>query len=403
MQLAQVKNTFARWLYLEDDDFIDVVLATVVAHRFQGDPIWLFLIAPPGAGKTELLRSLRTNSVVHLSNLTTHTLVSGLNLPQKRDPSVLPLLDGKVVVIKDFTDILSQNQKLRSQIFGQLRDIYDGEAAKAFGSGVGIRSYKCRMGLIAGVTPAVEKYQSIYQVLGERFLNYRIRYVYPELAADKAYENAGRADEIRRELSSVVSEFLGRDWPGTPETVSMSRMYPEMFRSLASVIALLRTTVPKNKFGAMEYFPEVELATRVVVQLKKLGAALSIIRGRTEFTDDDYHVLLKIARDSVPSLRMRLVPTLVKSSGQRRDYVTTERLAEAASMPAISVKAILDDLVTLGIAERSGTKPIRWRLGERATQFLTNSEFLLSNNNLELSLVPFPGGAGERVYRGEEG
>ena len=51
MELARVKNTFGRWLYLEDDDYIDVVLATVVAHQFQGDPVWLFLIAAPGSGK----------------------------------------------------------------------------------------------------------------------------------------------------------------------------------------------------------------------------------------------------------------------------------------------------------------------------------------------------------------
>ena len=112
MNLAAVKNAVSHWLYLEDDTFIDVGLATVVGHKFGGDPIWLFLIAPSGSAKTEFLRALTTDRVHHLSALTPNTFVSGLNQPGKKDPSLLPLLDGKVLVIKDFTAVLSENQKV---------------------------------------------------------------------------------------------------------------------------------------------------------------------------------------------------------------------------------------------------------------------------------------------------
>ena len=134
MNIAEVKNTAARWLYLEDDRFIEVGLASIIAHRFGGDPVWLFLIAPSGSAKTEFLRALTGDRVHHLSGLTPNTLVSGLNQPGKKDPSLLPVIDGKVLIIKDFTAILSENRKVCSQIFGQLRDIYDGSTAKAFGS-----------------------------------------------------------------------------------------------------------------------------------------------------------------------------------------------------------------------------------------------------------------------------
>jgi hypothetical protein len=397
MELARVKNTFDRWLYLEGDDFIDVVLATVIAHRFQGDPVWLFLIAPPGSGKTAILQSLGTDKIQHLSNLTPHTLVSGLNMPRKRDPSALPLLDGKVVVIKDLTAILGEHHKLRCQLFGQLRDIYDGSMAKAFGSGVGIRSHRCRMGLIAGATPAIEKYQTVDQVLGERFLSYRIRYDHPERAVDKALENAGRSDDQRDELSKVVHGFLSQSWPDTPDVISMSRMQPEMLRSLAFVIAMLRTTVPKTRAGAVAYLPETELATRLVVQLKKLGAALSVIRGKSEFTDAEYGVLLKVASDSIPSVRRKLVPALLKASGFNNVYVATEDVSQATGLSATSVKATLEDLVVLGIVERSGRSPIRWRLRQRPRSYLIDSEYILSDNKLEHSVVPFPGGARERA------
>ena len=96
MKLAKVKNIFNRWLYLEDNNFIDVGLATVVAHGFGGDPLWLFLIAASGSGKTEFIRSLGTDRIHHLSAITPNTFVSGLNQPKKKHPSLLPELDGKV-------------------------------------------------------------------------------------------------------------------------------------------------------------------------------------------------------------------------------------------------------------------------------------------------------------------
>jgi hypothetical protein len=396
MELARVKNTFGRWLYLEDDDFIDVVLATVVAHQFQGDPVWLFLIAPPGSGKTELLQSLCTDKVQHLTSLTPNTFVSGLNQPGKKDPSVLPLLDGQVVVIKDFTAILGENQKLRSQIFGQLRDIYDGSMAKAFGSGVGIKRYESRIGLVAGATPAIERYQTVDQVLGERFLSYRIRYANPEKAVEKAMDNAGRGDELRRELKNAVESFLSREWPDTPEDVSMSQMPTEMLLSLASTVAQLRTTVPKNRAGAVEFVPEPELATRLVIQLKKLGAALCIIRGKSEFTEDEYHVLLKVARDSLPSIRVRLLPILVNRCGERNQYIDTRELSGDARMSCKSIQSTLEDLVLLRLVERTGNSPYRWRLAPGMQRHLAISGLMLSENKLERSVLQFPGGAREK-------
>ncbi|NIM65370.1 MAG: hypothetical protein GTO51_05195 [Candidatus Latescibacteria bacterium] len=124
--LPKVKNTFTNWLYLEDDRFIDVALATIIAHRFGWGPIWLFVIAPSGSGKTEV---------------------------------------------------------------------------KAFGSGVGVRSCECRFGLIRWITPAIEKYQMMYQVLGERFCNVRIYIENREKIVEQAMKNAGQQTETQSELA----------------------------------------------------------------------------------------------------------------------------------------------------------------------------------------------------------
>jgi hypothetical protein len=403
MQFAKVKNAFSRWLHIEDDDFIDVGLATVIAHGFPGDPVWLFLVGPSGCGKTEFLSALRTERIYHLTQFTPNTLVSGLNQSKKKDPSLLPDLDEKVVVIKDFTAILSENPKTRSQIFGQLRDVYDGSTAKAFGSGVRTRRYDCHVGLIAGVTPAIEKYQSLDQVLGERFLNYRISYVRPEMAVEKARQNAGSQTQMRSELEGVVTEFLREERPCSPDAIAVPPIFAEMIQSLASTVAALRTSVPKNRSGEVQYVPETEIGTRLVVQLTKLGSALAMARGRSEFTQAEYDVLLKVARHSVPTLRMRIVAALMHKSGALNKWVTTTELDKETKLPGASVRAAADDLRLLGLVDKEGESPIKWRPGERLKEMLAQSEFLLIDNKLELSVVQIPGGAGERVYRGEGG
>jgi AAA+ superfamily predicted ATPase len=55
-----------------------VVFGTIMAHRLDGDPVWLFLIGPPGDGKTEVVRSMSADEAIYtLSSLKPAALISG--------------------------------------------------------------------------------------------------------------------------------------------------------------------------------------------------------------------------------------------------------------------------------------------------------------------------------------
>ena len=131
-KLADVKRVVNKWLYLEDPYIIDVILSVYVANRIEGDPVWMMLIGPPSSAKTELLRSFDGHENAYfLSSLTPSTLVSGM--PQKKnmeDPSLLLKLDDKLLVVKDFTSILSMRSESQQEIIAQLREIYDGKYSK---------------------------------------------------------------------------------------------------------------------------------------------------------------------------------------------------------------------------------------------------------------------------------
>lgn len=391
MELAKVKNIANRWLYLEDDTFIDVVLATVVAHRFGGDPLWLMLIGASGAGKTELLRALSGERIYSLSDLTPQALVSGLKL-RKGDPSLLPDMDGKVVVIKDLTTLLSQNEKDRAKIFGQLRDLYDGYTSKAFGSGVGRRSYACRVGLIAGVTPAIERFQAMNHALGERFVNYRMEPVDADRLIEKAMENADRHEEIRHELERTVLEFLLHEWPTSSDSVTIPKAFVTKIHGLAIATAALRTHVPKTRAGVVSFVPEPEVGTRLAIQLSKLGRALAIVRRASTLGESEYEVLQKVARDSTPSVRLRIVSALVDLSGLSHIFLETGAVAERSGVPLVSTRAGLEDMRLLGLAENAGANPIRWRLAEPLRERLSVAGITFSENRLRLSVVQIDGG-----------
>ena len=65
--LRAAHGTLRRWVHLEpgEEVVLDVVLGAVVANQFSGDPVWLFLVGPPGALKTEILRSLSSRNEIY--------------------------------------------------------------------------------------------------------------------------------------------------------------------------------------------------------------------------------------------------------------------------------------------------------------------------------------------------
>src|SRR3990167_6593762 len=156
--------------------------------------------------------SLAMSPKVHaVTGLTPHSLISGAPMRGGKDPSLLPELDGKVLAIKDFTTILTMHYSVRDEIFGTLRDVYDGTTEKIFGNGVK-RSYKVHFGIIAGVTPAIETFNIVHSSLGERFLKFRITGNWDHLSEDqkieKALGNLGKEIQMRDELGEAAARYI---------------------------------------------------------------------------------------------------------------------------------------------------------------------------------------------------
>ena len=98
-----VETVVKKWLLLSDKGVLRILFGAFVAHILGGDPVWLFLIAPPGGAKTELLWAFyMAPGVYPISELTARTFASGLDTPNG-DPSLLARLSNEVLILKDFT------------------------------------------------------------------------------------------------------------------------------------------------------------------------------------------------------------------------------------------------------------------------------------------------------------
>lgn len=347
--LEDLKNRFKKWLHLNDDEIIDILLATVLTNKFSGDPVWLFVIAPPGGTKTELLRAFTGEGFYTVSTLTPHSLISGLKT-QAHDVDLLPQLNGKVLIIKDLTPILTMGDDDRNQIFSDLRDAYDGYVEKVFGSGVGKKGYRAHFGLIAGVTPAIDMYSSIHSLLGERFLKLRVR-TDPSESVKRAYKNAGREEQMRKELQEAVSGFLMylKSQNLDISNFSISQDIEDKIIALSIILATVRSPVTRDRNKVVRFIPEPEIATRLLKQLKKLIMALALVRGRKEATEGDYETVKRVAMDSAPERRLK---ALFAFKSLNATFVPTKDIGEQAKLPTTSANEVLEDLWMLQLIRR---------------------------------------------------
>jgi hypothetical protein len=351
-----VVAAFSKWLHLPDMEAIDVLMATAIAIYLPGDPLWLYYVGPPGATKTEPLRALSGPRVVSLSSLTPQTLISGY----KGDPNkvdLLPKLDGKLLIIKDFTSILSKKPDDAAAIFADLREAYDGYLEKSYGSGVGTKAYSARFGLIAAVTPAIDRFRTVHSLLGERFL--RIDLQTDALATiQRASELEGQEHEMRAELQSLVSGYLHTAGEWVDPDILVEQRFLDQLRALAHVTATLRTEVDRDRQRVVLYQPVPEVGTRLVKQLQKLAKALANWRERMVVTAEDYLTVRRVALDCVRSHRRKVVGALQSAEGA--DILTAD-VGSLAGIPSDTLREICEDLWQLGVVKRSGDQHPGWR------------------------------------------
>ena len=392
-RLRHVYDEFKRWLYLDSTDAIDIMLATAISQQIDGEPIWMFLVGPPGSAKTETLSSLSWVSNTYMtSSVTPHSLISGASWNKGEDPSLIPRLNGKVMVIKDFTSILAMRDTEKDEIFGILRDAYDGKCGKEFGNGI-IRNYESRFTVLAAVTPSIYALSSSHTALGERFLKFGVGdnlvHRSEEQIIERAINNINQETTMRNDLADVVDSFLSRrirlDTIDPKALPDLNGFQPRVV-ALARFGARMRGTVTRDTYrnDIITSRPSAEVGSRLGKQLAKLCQSLAVIRQRTNVTHDDYRLAKKVMLDTIPQRTEDILRSVLRACPTPEDTLNAQEIAQKTRYPITTVTRILQDLNVLDIMTRIPVSKGRseWTVSPYIRSAIEKAELYQSDDEL---------------------
>jgi hypothetical protein len=333
-----------KWLLIQDKGLLKVVIGAVIANKLDTDPVWLFIVAPPGGSKTELIRGLnKIGGIYPLSDLTPQTFLSG---ERGKNSSLLLRLDpNTLLTLKDFTTVLTMHRDNRHAILSQLREIYDGYYSKAFGTGE-TKTWEGKMGFIAGVTSIIDTHQSVFQVLGERFVQYRPSQPDTVILAKKAMKNSGQEKVMRQEIQDACAGFVA-SLPIPDDLSDISGELEDHIANLAALVTRARSGVIREGYSSrdIEFIPDPELPTRLAKQLVTFYCAFRLIGNAAPV--EDYALVFKVAMDGLPQKRRKVLELLFDSG-----TLDTTEVATSINYPTNTVRRTLEDLHGLGLVDR---------------------------------------------------
>lgn len=350
MMLEILLGTF---FYKPDLQAIRTVLGTIKAHYLDaGDPAWLFAVAPPGTGKTtiSIMGACGLPQVVSIGALTENCLLSGfygaeqpglleqLGYTRQDGNALLTKGDG-IFLIKDFTTVLSMHRDKRAAVLSYLREIHDGEFRRSFGTGE-TKIWRGRLTIIAAVTPVLDRHYTIFNLLGERFLQVRWHRPDSEEAGVWAIEQQGQEKHIRQTIQETVRELFSQSLR-MPPTVT-----PEMRKRIAAVaeiVALGRAHILRNSYGnrEIEYVPEPEANTRISKGLASIAMGIAALNQREEVAEPDLNDVIRVGFDCLPEARRRIL--LAAIGGQGVDSVAMPRTVRNREVEELQALDLLDD------------------------------------------------------------
>jgi hypothetical protein len=358
MNIEDVIKVFQDRLYLPDPGIVEVMLASVVANRMEGDPVWVLLVGPPASGKTEVLSSLSGLPEVHeMSTITKAGLLSGsASKKEGATGGLLPKVGRYgIVVCKDFTSVLSESSDTRTELLAALREIYDGSWVRHVG-GEGGRTiaWQGKVGLLAGVTETIDRHTAAIGAMGERFIFYRL----PELnyggrleQGRASLENTGHQAEMRAELSSAVAEFLSSiEIP--KEMPDLDEEEVERLIMLADLATRCRSSVERSgRDREVELVPQAEAPGRMQAVLVQMARAMKVLKIEKSEID---RLNMKIALDGMPKLRRSVIEHLTGEVASLNPSAAL--IADAIGIPTATVSRTLEDLAAHRIVERTAAR-----------------------------------------------
>jgi len=341
-ELDEVLKEFTEHFEITDTIGFTLIMATTVAHQLPGEMVWLRFYGASRAGKTEILRAIaRHEGSAEMEVLTPAAIRGGFRGGRR----ILERLDGKLVITKDLASLLTKRRDFRTEIFGLLRNVKDGQLTADFGTAEGHIEFKAKFDWIIGTTPVFAQYRQFEGLLGSRYIDLHWRPAPREAMIMRAIENNPKLPGIRDAIAQSVCKLIDTS---KNEAHNCPLYLPDESKKLiadwADLTAILRSPVARDREHRVMYPPEPEVGTDLAQSFSRIAFGLRLLN-----VDDCTKYIARLAQDTIPYSRLDIIKELVFGT---MSETSTRNINRRGYYD-------LEDYSELGVVYKVGT---RWQL-----------------------------------------
>lgn len=350
-----------------------VMLAINVSLKLGGVPLWSHIIGPPSSGKSTLsdLIEAAYPYVYSVSKFTgVHSGFAG-----RQDAGMVEKWNGKNVMIKDFTTILKMPPGTIDNIFGDLRDLYDGRSRADFRNRVGHGYHGIHFTMTTCTTEEIRIHNT--STVGERFIHCEIDSFWSSSGRILRYET-NEKQIVRRATLNTLSSVTDRSVTATGELnaqkcmtwgfldhihtravqdgewlndlvarIASNEGLLDYVEGLARWTAFSRSLVKRDRDKQILWRPRAEYPNRLASQLMKLLVALCVVFQIDAPDDRVLSIVRKVALDTGNGFPLEIMMALAHAKDKRG--ATRQEIAKVLELSETSIGNRVRDLIQLGI------------------------------------------------------
>lgn len=330
------------------------MLSSVYSLKIEGEQLWFRIIGPPGSSKTTLAQITGSSEQTVLQSTFTG-LLSGWKDEQETDASLIPLIAGKALIVKDADALLQQPNV--AQIMSELRDFYDKNTSVTYRNRVSFDYKNIRSSFLFCGTTALRGIDNT--ALGERFLDF-------ELHVSEADRRAMTMHRIRRariEGTSGLSPenkvwdkakgFIDHHLLSQSGVADLTDHEDLLCYEYGNLVSFMRAKVNRDFKGNIKYAPYPEVPTRLGGQLTKLFQCAPLIFRSSSIPPIVYKLAARITGDIIcrQSPRYKIARALYVEPNQKGDDVVL-----MTGLPAQQAEIEVADMIALGMIDLTHTR-----------------------------------------------
>ena len=335
------------------------VLCVASAHGYREEgAVWLFIAGPASSGKTSLGIDPHVWCHEHylLSHISTHTLLSGMDDKIKsaaESPASLlfQVGDSVLFLMPDFSSILGMRPYDRAEMASQFRQLYDGFQKRNVGRKGKALHWQGKATLIAAVTGEAEYQWGLQSDLGDRFLTIRWPRQASRAVGRRSAEQIGEEAQVKAAIAKATGDFVSIET--LQHLAEASEQDMDRAHSLALVMAFARATVKRaGRQGAICREPEQESTPRTSKALLQVARQSADLFRHQQITEADMGIAERIALDSIPTTRRRVIERL-PSNG---DGLTIAEISELTGYHESTARFVVEELTALRVTAPTSSK-----------------------------------------------